>query len=600
MILLPRPSKSAVIFIASLLSLVVIIWVFNVWVGTLDGRNPLAIFIRVLADALVLMLPFWFLPQRLRWTVFIPLFLMPMWCIGSIWYFRFWKDIPALNSLLLVGNLNHELLNSVKALWDLKDLLLFLPSLFTLVLYIIIPADRKRSFRKEKRSLKVAWSMCIATVLCFILAQHLYTRSYMKYYNGNGIAISYGKATTDRLITPILSVQLDVRCNGWLIYTVKSAIQAVKLLNLHQELSDAEIEDISSFIDSSPAFSIPDSVSLANKDKNVILILVESLNSFAVKQIVNGKPVCPTMLSLLNREGTVSALDIITQIRTGGSGDGQLIVNTGLLPLPDFSTSIVTGNTNRFIALPECLDRKESVAVFGDDASSWNEYGTFSNYGFNSIYRNSDYPKLVKQLGGDGAMMRFSSGIIKNLKSPFFMEMLTVSMHVPFNDTDVPATMIDKGISNDPSIPEVTRDYLLMVNYFDTCLGKFVSELKEVGIYDETILIITSDHCQTLAFPDNVDNADIPIPFIATNTGISMQITRKAGQVDIFPTILELCGAPNESWKGLGTSLLNPEVSSAYLPTQGNIGKSSPSQSQRQQRAYDISEKIIRGNYFAQ
>lgn len=150
---------------------------------------------------------------------------------------------------------------------------------------------------------------------------------------------------------------------------------------------------------------------------------------------------------------------------------------------------------------------------------------------------------------------------------------------------------------NAKNIPEVLGNYLTMVNFFDRSLAGFIKELKEQGLYDNTILIIASDHSQDIASLSSGGMTDTPMAFIATNTGVSEKINRKVGQIDIFPTIIDICGSGCAGWKGLGTTILNPDLKSAYVPEEGFKGEETHL-SKRQQQAYDISENILRGDFF--
>lgn len=564
--------------------------------SSIGGRLLVAKVIHVFADASILLIPFWFLPQRWRWTVFVLLFALPLWCIGSLWYYRFWGELPAINSLLLVDNVNRELFRSTLALFRTSDVLIFIPAVITLCAYLLIPASKNNNCDySPKRRVKLI--IAGATVCIFAISQFIYTRSSAIYNKNLNIDSGYFSATCERFSTPPVSMRQDILSSGWTVGMVKSAIFSIQLLNIHKQLSSSEMVEIQSFIDSSPALALPDSIRTQNSGKNVILIVVESLNAEAITMRVDGQPVAPTMLSMIDAEGTISALDVVTQIRGGGSGDGQLIINTGLLPLPFFSTSLSVGSSNQFIALPHCLNRSDNVVIFGDDASSWNERDSFTSYGFEEVLCNRDYRQMFGGRTDDEALLQYASHTLTQLQQPFFLELLTVSMHVPFEDDNIPRSKLNSAIQNTETLPAVFRNYLTMVNFFDNALHSFIESLKSQGLYDDTILIVVSDHSQeatTLSYRGQIDT---PMAFIATNTGVSEKIDRKVGEVDVFSTILDICGSGRSSWKGLGATMLNPALKSAYVPEKGLMGEESPL-SIRQQQAYEISENIIRGNYF--
>lgn len=588
-------TRSWILFLTSLISLSLILGMFMFQSASLGGNQPLSKFLHILSESLILLIPFWFLPQRWRPTVFIPLFLLPIWCMGSLWYYRFWNDLPSVNSFLLISNVNSELIGSVAALWRVSDLWFLFPPVVTLCVYLLIPVDKNSPDYSPSKKTKLfipGITLCV-----FVLSQVIRTRSYVIYEKGLNVESGYCSATINRLSTPPISVKIDMSINGWTVGTVKSLIFSIQLLNVHKHLSENDIKDIQSFIKNSPKFELSDSLRSDNRQKNVILIVVESLNSEVIGMQIDGNPVAPTLQSLIEADGTVSALDVVTQVRTGGSGDGQLIVNTGLLPLPLFSTALSLGTTNSFFALPESLGRNMNLVIFGDNASSWNERNSFSSYGFEEILCNKDYQKRFPGRSDDDALLQFAAQNLSRLKQPFFLELLTVSMHVPFQDDNIPSSKLNSVFKNALNLPESARSYLTMVNFFDKALGDFINNLKREGLFDNTILMVVSDHSQDIASSVGGSQSETPMVFIAANTGVTERIKRKVGQVDIFPTILDICGTDTYSWKGVGTTMLNPLLRSAYLPQDGVIGENT-SLTARQQRAYGISEKILRGDYF--
>ncbi|MDE6037290.1 MAG: hypothetical protein K2G05_03410, partial [Duncaniella sp.] len=66
----------------------------------------------------------------------------------------------------------------------------------------------------------------------------------------------------------------------------------------------------------SPAVTLAD-----NRDENLIMILVESLNADYIGRNADHGDITPTLSSLLAAEGTISNLNIITQTGEGGSSD---------------------------------------------------------------------------------------------------------------------------------------------------------------------------------------------------------------------------------------------------------------------------------------
>lgn len=70
----------------------------------------------------------------------------------------------------------------------------------------------------------------------------------------------------------------------------------------------------------------------------------------------------------------------------------------------------------------------------------------------------------------------------------------------------------------------------------DKWLGRIVQKLKELGLYDKTLIYVTADH----GFDEGMKtHADAPYVFLATN---DRGIVRRGTRADIAPTILERFG----------------------------------------------------------
>ncbi len=74
----------------------------------------------------------------------------------------------------------------------------------------------------------------------------------------------------------------------------------------------------------------------------------------------------------------------------------------------------------------------------------------------------------------------------------------------------------------------------------DACLGRIVSTLRELGLYDDTRIYITADH----GFDEGKKNHnDAPYVFLATN---DPRVIRRGERRDITPTLLDRLGVPLE------------------------------------------------------
>ena len=135
-----------------------------------------------------------------------------------------------------------------------------------------------------------------------------------------------------------------------------------------------------------------------------------------------------------------------------------------------------------------------------------------------------------------------------------------------------------------------------MTHYFDACLGRFLKGLEEAGLLENSVVVIVSDHHKKMRATDSEDKP-MPIVFIALNTGITKRIEGPVGQIDVFPTVLDIMGV-EDGWRGLGTTMLDSTNCSA-VDRYGNLyGSSGSERDSLKTKAWDISDLMIRGNYF--
>lgn len=102
----------------------------------------------------------------------------------------------------------------------------------------------------------------------------------------------------------------------------------------------------------------------------------------------------------------------------------------------------------------------------------------------------------------------------------------------------------------------------------DELLGELVASLRDQGILDETLVVVTADHGENLGDHGRIDHM---LSFYDTTIRIPLTLRYPpriaAGQVtdelvsliDLAPTILDVCGLPKDALPASGRSLLDPD-----------------------------------------
>lgn len=530
-------------------------------------------------------LPYWWMGPRWRevgmWLVILPaLFILP-----NLWYFRFWGAMLSPAVITMSENLGSDLWNSTVPMMRWSDL--------TVLLFGLLPGIAARMLRPlswhPSRSAYAEISILSATAL--ILSSFLVMRTFIINAQrnwtlrdciesvGDMVSISDDNLRHYLFKGPIFFAW-DYIGGTWQMLTWKSV-----------NLSQSQREEIARFIIAHRILHRNSGLDSINMRKNLIIIVVESLNADIVERSDNGVEITPVLNRLIHEPGTFSCARLATQTRDGNSIDGQLLINTGMLPI---SKGVSVNRAHEAVphlpSLPKIFSDHDNAVIFATDGHFWHERQVSMNIGYNQSYVLDDYTPLVDKAGRDGGMFLKAEQLISNgLRSPFLLQLITGSMHSPFTE---PAA---KPLELPDVKSRTMRNYLSAAHYFDAQLGEFINFLKREGVYDDTIIIIASDHTHDIE-PDIYNFTDHRSFVAMVNCGITGISTRTGGQVNIFPTILDITGVcqSGHGYSGLGESLLSPMLRSAV------DGRGNPidSPSRRQYEAWQVADLIWLGNYF--
>ena len=101
------------------------------------------------------------------------------------------------------------------------------------------------------------------------------------------------------------------------------------------------------------------------------------------------------------------------------------------------------------------------------------------------------------------------------------------------------------------SLDSLKQFYSCCVQYVDMAVGHLISFLRKYGIYDDSILILTSDHGECFGDhgkighpPNELCNALIHVPLIVkdVNQESVKRIRKPVSHIDLFPSIMERIG----------------------------------------------------------
>ena len=295
--------------------------------------------------------------------------------------------------------------------------------------------------------------------------------------------------------------------------------------------------------------------------KNIIFILVESFLAFPTSMSIGGVEITPT-LNRLAREGAYYNKNMTSLIQLGESSDGQFTYLNGLLPKKR-GVTVYDYFDNTFESIPKLLKRKnpetECRMVIPTSSKMWRQDGICIRYGFDRLYSRKEY--ALKECDdswlNDKLLFEYAASIDKTGKQPFFSMILTSSTHSPYKKM-----FEEYAIPFPESYSDELKVYLSDIHYMDKYLGKYIDFLKANHLYDNSLIIIASDHSISndwLKLKEE-DSAYSKIPLYIVNAPqkINQRSDLAISQADLFPTILDLAGIDSQ-WRGVGNSLLRPD-----------------------------------------
>jgi len=524
------------------------------------------------ANALLLLSPYWLLPRRWRWVVWLPLTLLTVWCMAQLCYCRAYDDLMPWHSLTLTQNVNSTLAASTMSLLRWQDLLVVLPYL---ALIAVCAAGLEWSPGRDVCRTRAFLVTILAAVLVgaagYLDGDTNYERRFLHNFGGRNYFAR----------------------NGMIPYVA---------FTLHEEfkahsVTDEEREQVKQFMATEcPRYS--DNRYCRVDGRNLVLIIVESLHTWPIGMRVDGREVTPELNRLIAQEGTIYAPHVLFQTSHGHSSDAHFIYNTGLLPLRDGVVAVSHGD-GPYPTLADALSGYDCREVICTPSVNWNQAMTARTYGFDTLYTRDDLVAsgALSRHGGidDAALTDFTSSLLPRLIQPFFLELVTMTMHAPYPAGKVPRSWITAA----DTLNAEARGYLECVHVTDSCIGSLVKAIRDLGIERNTVVAIVSDHTQLYlnrikGIPDReASPVDWGIPLIIAGADTTCSYLPVIGQIDVFPTLIDVMGVNEYWWKGLGHSLLRYPVTSAIQPRNMSVIGDSSRLTDHQRRAWDISRLMI-------
>lgn len=520
---------------------------------------------------------------RCRWAQIVVMALLDVLLVANLMYFRtYYSAIPA-SSYLEAGNLA-DFKASVTDSLRWADIVLPLITIATAVM-----AFRYKTTKRQPLTAVLKWwAAPLAGFALLLTGVNLCKGGFHK--SLRSVRQSAYLCSAD---APIFSVF------GCIWYDITDAAEPIT------PEKQAEIER---WLASQPKHQPADSVT--EKRSNLLIVFAESLESWVLEKKVDGKEITPCLNRLLKEKSTLYAPNVLTQVKGGRSIDAQLMICSGLLPLMSGTYSSLYYD-NTFYTLQKAmrgLKHSRSYLLTIDKVSTWNQGAVARSFGTDTIISYHDF-KMTEAFGthkriGDASFFqqcreKIERGEVWKPGESVYMQFVTYSGHAPFKLPDHLRT-----ITFPASIPEKAADYMTTAHYTDKAIGDFVAYLKTLPRYKETIVVIVGDHEGLASYRQElvgnpacrglVSDKQLT-PFIVLNSPVGMRYDKFMGQIDIYPTLLNLMQLDAYRWHGLGQSILDPRKQGVAVGSVMNVeGTGSDKEVERLKEAHTVSDYMLR------
>ena len=305
------------------------------------------------------------------------------------------------------------------------------------------------------------------------------------------------------------------------------------------------------------------------KDQNIIVISLESLQEFAINLEVTGEEVTPFLNQFIQECYYFD--NFYQQTSQGKTSDAEFITENSLYAA-DRGSAFYAKSQNQYESLASILKGQGYyTAVFhANEKEFWNRETMYEALGFDHFFDESAFLVNEENSFGwgltDEAFFEQTLDYLKGLPQPFYAKLLTLTNHYPF---EIPEQYqyISPGETNN----EIVNHYITTVRYLDEALKSFITNLKESGLYDNTIIVMYGDHYglsesyyedlaillqeEEITLNRHLDLQRVPFIIHLPNQEEGEVVSTVSGQIDMKPTLLNLVGLPVNAYINFGQDL---------------------------------------------
>jgi lipoteichoic acid synthase len=466
-------------------------------------------------------------------------------------FYRFFNDFITLPLLFQTSNFN-DLSSSITANMNITDIFFFADAIVVFLAIRLLPKVGETTTQNSK----------VARKLYFIMAATI-------------MMLNLGLAETQRpqLLTRTFDRELLVKNIGTYNYHIYDVFIQSKS-HAQRALADgSELVEVENYSNANYAAPNPEMFGIA-KDRNVIAVSLESLQSFVINEEMDGHVITPFLNELTKDPDTFYFSDFYHQTGLGKTSDSEFLLETSLYPR-NGSAVFFTHSGNTYNSLSKRLGENGyfTNVMHANNSSFWNRDIMYNALNIEKFYDVNSYTinegDAVNWGMKDIPFVEQSVDLMTEMPQPFYSRLITLTNHYPFV-LDEEDMLIPKYDSNSRTL----NNYFQSVRYMDEAIKVLFEDLKEKGLYDNSIIVMYGDHYgisenhnkamgmyldKEITPFDNVKLQKVPLFIHIPGSEKGEVIEDVAGQLDLRPTLLHLMGIDTKGDMQLGADIFSPD-----------------------------------------
>ncbi|NUC17282.1 LTA synthase family protein [Bacillus mycoides] len=488
-------------------------------------------------------------------------FLLTIVLVGNVMFYDFYSDFVTLPVLGQTSNFT-QLGGSIKEILNYKIILAFVDIIF----FFILLKKKSIVFKTGRVTHSARLLYFLLTIAVFFANLHL------------------AEKERPELLTRSFDRVMLVKNLGLYTHQIYDLTLQVKAGSQKALADSSKLQETENYVKANQSEPNPNMFGAA-KGKNVIVVTLESLQTFLIGASVNGQEVTPFLNEFINESYYFD--NFFHQTGQGKTSDSEFLIDTSLYPLNRGAVFFTHGN-NDYTATPEILRQQGyfTTVFHANNATFWNRNIMYSALGYDRYYNELDY-KITPETNLNWGLKDIeyfdqSVDILKTIDQPFYARFLTLTNHYPFTyDEDT------KFIEPYNSGNGVFDRYIVTARYLDESIKNFIERLKAEGLYDDSIIVLYGDHYgisekhnramaqflekdQITEF-DTLNLQRTPLYIHVPGQKEGQIISKPTGQIDMKPTILNLLGVDTTNDIRFGHDMFSDEYTGFVVFRDGSF-----------------------------